>query len=123
MGRQVVRTPRRRLVSDAIRLVVSLRLEAADGGGWLDFFLDSAPDADPEDLREYDLWARSLLNYLGVSRSRSPFMRAWKWFLDRWWLKMPQSGKRILFFVLAGEALSFVFLVAILLWWRFVSSP
>jgi hypothetical protein len=36
---------------------------------------------------------------------------------------MTQSGKRMVFFIVAGEALSLVLLVAVLLWWRFVSAP
>jgi hypothetical protein len=81
--------------------------------------VETVPPPKAEDVREFDLWARSLANYLAVSRSRSPAKRAWKWFLDRWWLKMSQSGKRMAFFILMGEALSVVFLVFILLWWKF----
>lgn len=111
------------LTSETLRLQIAIRLLDGPGGGRLSLAVDGAPDPAPEDLLEYDLWARSLLDYLRVSGSRSPAARLWKWCLDRWWLKLPQSGKRILLFILAGEALSFVFLVAILLWWRYVQAP
>lgn len=92
-------------------------------GSRLRFEVATDPPPQADDLREYDLWARSLVNYLALSRSRSPLTRVWKWFLDRWWLTMTQSGKRIVFFVVVGEAFSLVFLIAILAWWKFFSSP
>jgi hypothetical protein len=106
-----------------LRLRLAIRVLTESGGSRLRVEIDSDPPPGPADLREYDLWARSLLDYLRVSRSRAWPTRLWKWFLDRWWLRMTQSGKRMVFFIVAGEALSLVLLVAVLLWWRFVSAP
>jgi len=106
-----------------LRLRVAIRARSEAGGGRLRVEISSDPPAEPADLREHDLWARSLLDYLRVSRSRAWPIRLWKWFLDRWWLRMPQSGKRIVFFIVVGEAASLVLLAAVLLWWRFVSAP
>lgn len=102
---------------------VDIRLNAEPMGSRLRFAVAADPPPQAEDLREYDLWGRSLINYMAISRSRSPLTRAWKWFLDRWWLNMTQSGKRIVFFVVVGEAFSLVFLIAILVWWKYFSSP
>ncbi|MFH0824592.1 MAG: hypothetical protein V2B18_17700 [Pseudomonadota bacterium] len=88
----------------------------------ISFHISSVPPPALEDLREYDLWARSVLNYLKISESRSPTTRLWKCFLDRWWLRMTQSGKRLVFFIVVADGFSVIFLVAILLWWKYFSS-
>lgn len=114
-----------RLALSAPETSMRVDVEIADHpmGSRLRFGVATDPPPQAEDLREYDLWARSLVNYLAISRSRSPLTRVWKWFLDRWWLNMAQSGKRIVFFVVVGEAFSLVFLIAILVWWKFFPSP
>lgn len=81
--------------------------------------IESSPEPDVHDLQEYDLWARSIINYLKISSSRHLTIRLWKVFLDKWWLNMTQSTKRITFFVVVSEGFSLVLLVAILLWWKF----
>ncbi len=89
----------------------------------ISFHVSSVPPPALEDLREHDLWARSVVNYLQISDSRSPLTKIWKWFLDRWWLRMTQRGKRLVFFIVVADGFSVIFLVAILLWWKFFSSP
>jgi hypothetical protein len=111
------------LSAPGTRMRVDVEIADHPMGCRLRFGVATDPPPQADDLREYDLWARSLLNYLAISRSRSPLTRVWKWFIDRWWLTMPQSGKRIVFFVVVGEAFSLVFLIAILVWWKFFSSP
>lgn len=111
------------LSSSSCSVQMDIRLTADSMGSRLRFSVAADPPPQDEDLREYDLWGRSLINYLAISRSRFPLTRAWKWFLDHWWLKMTQSGKRIAFFVVVGEAFSLVFLIAILVWWKYLSSP
>lgn len=101
----------------------SVRLEDREQGKLISFLVSTVPRPVLEDLREYDLWARSFVNYLKISQSRSPFSRIWKWVLDRWWLKMSQAGKRLVFFIVIGDAFSVIFLVAILLWWKYVAGP
>lgn len=85
--------------------------------------IESTPTPDVSDIREFDLWARSILNYMKIADSRFLLIRIWKIFLDRWWLNMTQSAKRIAFFVVISEGFSLVFLVALLLWWKFFSTP
>lgn len=81
--------------------------------------IESFPEPDINDIREFDLWARSIVNYLKVSASRRWHIRLWKTFLDRWWLNMTQSAKRITFFIVVSEGFSVIFLVALLFWWRY----
>ena len=65
---------------------------------------------------ELTLWLKSAANYILVSQRNSPVSRAWKWFLDRYWLKMSPSGRRTVFFVVAAEGLSLLFFLLILVW-------
>jgi hypothetical protein len=115
-----------------LRLVIAARTQTIDFSAevtgqqenrLISFRIDTTPSATVEDLREYDLWARSIVNYLEISGSRSPLTRIWKWFIDRYWLKMTQSGKRIVFFIVVTEGFSLLFLISLLAWWKWVSAP
>jgi hypothetical protein len=99
----------------------AMDIQEQDRGSLISFQIGSDPAPEYPDIREYDLWARSIVNYLKISESSSPWSKIWKWFLDRHWLKMTQSGKRIVFFVVVSEGFSLVFLIAILLWWKLLS--
>lgn len=101
----------------------SVDLSESPAGTLIAFRITAVPPPGVEDLREYDMWARSFVNYVKICASRKPLTRIWKWFLDRWWLKMTQSGKRLVFFVVVADGFSVVFLAAILLWWKYFSGP
>lgn len=99
-------------------------METLPSGGYRFFFdISGVPEPQGPDLREYDLWARSILDYMRIRASRAIGKRIWKWFLDRFWLRMSPSGKRMVFFIVVGEGLSLVLLIGLLLWWRFFSTP
>jgi hypothetical protein len=66
--------------------------------------------------RELNLWLKSVSNYIQISHRTSLFSRVWKWFLDRYWLRMSPSGRRTVFFVICAEGLSLVFFLLILGW-------
>jgi hypothetical protein len=66
--------------------------------------------------RELNLWLRSVANYILISHRQSPISRVWKWFLDRYWLKMSPSGRRTVFFVVVAEGLSLVFFLLLIAW-------
>ncbi len=74
-----------------------------------------SPLSEKEQL-ELTLWLKSVANYILISQRTSLFSRAWKWFYDRYWLKMSPSGRRTVFFVVVGEGLSLVFFLLILAW-------
>ena len=99
----------------------SVRLEDRGPRGLARFSIHAKPDPAPASLREFDMWARSVANYIQISRSRNPFTRLWKRFLDRWWLTMSQSGKRMALFMVLGEGVALAFFLVILLWWKFSS--
>jgi hypothetical protein len=101
----------------------SVNLSDHPGGTLIAFHISAVPPPVIEDLREYDMWARSFVNYVKISASRKPLTRIWKWFLDRWWLRMTQSGKRMVFFIVVADGFSVVFLAAVLLWWKYFSGP
>ncbi len=66
--------------------------------------------------RELNLWLKSVSNYIQVAHKTGVFSRVWKWFLDRYWLRMTQSGRRTVFFVVCAEGLSLLFFLLILAW-------
>ena len=65
---------------------------------------------------ELNLWIKSVANYITLSPKTGFYSRAWKWFLDRYWLKMSPSGRRTVFFVVFAEGLSLLFFLLILVW-------
>jgi hypothetical protein len=99
----------------------SMSSESPVGNRIISFNINTLPLPSADDISEYDLWARSILNYIDISRSSNIFIRIWKWFVDRFWLKLTQSGKRIVLFIVIGEGFSFFLLIAVLLWWKFFS--
>jgi hypothetical protein len=111
------------LTSATHSLDFSMEVTSHPHGKIVSIRIESTPEPDVSDLREFDLWARSILNYMKIADSRFLLIRMWKIFLDRWWLNMTQSAKRITFFVVISEGFSLVFLVALLLWWKFFSTP
>lgn len=80
-------------------------------------FRETSPKPLAEaDTIELKLWLKSVANYILISHRTTPWSRSWKWFLDRYWLKMTPSGRRTVFFVVAAEGLSLVFFLLILMW-------
>jgi hypothetical protein len=77
---------------------------------------ESEPPLSAKEQMELTLWLKSAANYILVSHRTSLFSRVWKWFLDRYWLKMSPSGRRTVFFVVVAEGLSLAFFLLILLW-------
>jgi hypothetical protein len=114
-----------RIVMQAQGHIVDFSVNVTDrsGGALIAFRVEAVPHPAIEDVREYDMWARSFVNYVKISASRKPLTRIWKCFLDRWWLRMTQSGKRMVFFIVVADGFSVVFLAAVLLWWKYFSGP
>ncbi len=66
--------------------------------------------------REINLWIKSIANYILIQEKRTPFNRAWKWFLDKIWLKMGPSGKRIALIIVLSELLALLFFLLLLIY-------
>ena len=107
------------LTSPTDSIEFTIEVASLNRGKLVSFLINSTPEPDNHDIREFDLWARSIINYMKISASSHWHVRLWKAFLDKWWLNMTQSAKRITFFIVASEGFSLIFLVALLLWWKF----
>jgi hypothetical protein len=64
------------------------------------------------------LWLRATADYILLSASSRWRARASKWLLDRIWLRMNQTGRRVVILILAYEVVGLAFLVVWLLWER-----
>lgn len=69
-----------------------------------------------EKKREIFLWLRSIANYITIQEKKTLFSRVWKWFLDKVWLKMSPSGKRIALIVVISELLALLFFILLLIY-------
>ncbi|HWR90747.1 MAG TPA: hypothetical protein VN260_10830 [Dissulfurispiraceae bacterium] len=96
--------------------IITVQVLSAGAGSVLNYIEDGSREPTPEDKREINLWLKSVGDYIEVSKKSGPWSRLWKWFLDKMWLKMSPSGRRIVFFIVAGEAISFVFFILLLVW-------
>lgn len=65
-----------------------------------------------EEKREIVYWLRSIGNYHLICQSKKPWIKAWKWFVDRCWLKMSPAGRRFVFLVIMTEILTVLILIA-----------
>ena len=107
------------LTSPSNSIEFTIEASTLNRGKLVSVQINSSPEPDIHDIREFDLWARSIINYIKISASSHWHVRLWKAFLDKWWLNMTQSAKRITFFIVASEGFSVIFLIALLLWWKF----
>ncbi|MCX8030843.1 MAG: hypothetical protein N3A59_04590 [Thermodesulfovibrionales bacterium] len=65
-----------------------------------------------EEKREIIFWLRSIANYIIINEKKTLFSKVWKWFLDKVWLKMSPSGKRIALIIVLSEVLAlFLFII------------
>lgn len=65
-------------------------------------------------LRNEDVpyWLRGLQNYMAMETGRGRFM---KWFLDRFWLRMTPSQRRIALIVLIAEGIGLAAFIAVVI--------
>jgi len=66
--------------------------------------------------REINLWIKSIANYILIQEKKTLFSRVWKWFLDKIWLKMSPSGKRIALIIVLSELLALLFFILLLIY-------
>lgn len=67
-----------------------------------------------EERVELNFWLKSIINYIMISEKKTLRSRLWKWFIDRFWLKMSPSGRRIALMTVAAEALALVFFILLI---------
>ena len=70
-------------------------------------------------LAELNLWADAAAGYLRIAARRDRRGRFMRWLLDRAWLKLSPTARRVGLLVIAMEALALLLFIAVLLIYRF----
>jgi hypothetical protein len=104
-----------RLDSETPRLI-TLRLDDSEKGTILSYEEFSDVELPIEEKRNLNLWIKSIANYILISKKNTLRSRIWKWIIDRVWLKMSPSGRRIAFLVVVAEAAAFAFFILLLIY-------
>lgn len=106
------------LAGDGDRRIIELEFESAAGGVQLVMREDDVPAEDQATRTELALWHRSAVDYLLLTAKTSLSARLIKHFLDRVWLRMNPTGRRVALLVIASEAAALaLFLVWLLGYW------
>jgi hypothetical protein len=79
-------------------------------------------DAPVEDARraELNLWFDAALGYLTIAARPDRRGRFMRWLLDRIWLKMSPTGRRVGLLIVGMEALALLLFVAVLIGYRLI---
>ncbi len=106
-----------RLDSDTEPVFFSIAVKEVSSFTIIEYKETIDAEHSPQRKRELILWLKSIANYILIQKKKTPFSRAWKWFLDRVWLKMSPMSRRIAFIIVLSEllALAFFFLLLIYL--------
>ncbi len=64
---------------------------------------------------ELNAWLKSVAWYLALQNKNTTWSKLWKFFMDRVWLKMSPSGRRIVLLVVIAEAAGFIFFLLFLI--------
>lgn len=77
-------------------------------------------DAPIEDAHraELNLWFDAALGYLAIAARRDRRGRAMRWLLDRVWLKMSPTGRRVGLLIVGMEMLALLLFIAVLIVYR-----
>ncbi|MCX8027857.1 MAG: hypothetical protein N3A62_08415 [Thermodesulfovibrionales bacterium] len=76
-------------------------------------------DFSNEEKRELIYWLKSIGNYHLICKSKTPWGRVWRWFIDRFWLKMSPAGRRFVFLVVVFEIVTVLLLVVFIIFKMF----
>ena len=70
-------------------------------------------------IREEDIpyWLKGLQNYIMLEEKQSRFI---KWFLDRFWLRMSPSQRRIAVIIIIAEGIGFIALIVVAIGLQFM---
>lgn len=85
----------------------------------IEFEEERETEIDEKDKIRLNLWVKSIINYASLSESRSIFSRIWKGFLDRVYLKLSPTGRRIVFLVVISEIFALLFFIVLLLFYLY----
>lgn len=85
----------------------------------IEFEEERGTEIDERDKIRLNLWVKSIINYASLSESRSIFSRVWKGFLDKVYLKLSPTGRRIVFLVVISEIFALLFFIILLLFYLY----
>lgn len=72
-----------------------------------------------EEIMELNLWAKSIINYAMIKQSRKITSRIWKFILDKIWLKLSPTGRRVVFFIIISEIFALLFFIMLVIYFLF----
>ena len=93
---------------------------AAGSGIRLEYREDLAEPLSNLRLAELQLWLQAVAGYLALASRNSRRARLVRWLIDRFWLRMTPTARRVSLLIVAMELLALILLVAVLLvlrWW------
>lgn len=72
---------------------------------------------EPSETERRDLtsWLKSVACYLMLQNKNTSASKLWKFFMDKLWLKMSPSGRRIVLIIIIAEATGFIFFLLFLI--------
>lgn len=100
---------------------VHLRWQAFDAKRTqIAFAEEFAAPLETRRLAELNLWVDAAAGYLTVCARHDRRGRLMRWLLDRFWLKLSPTARRVGLLVIAMEALALLLFIAVLLIYRFI---
>lgn len=105
-----------RLDADVMSRVFSMTVRDEGASSIIEYNESSGEELSVEEKREINLWLQSIANYIKVQEKKTLFSKAWKWVLDKIWLKMSPTGRRIVLIIIFMELLAFVFFIMLLIY-------
>lgn len=104
------------LYADVMSRVFSMTVRDEGASSLVEYTEASDREPSVEEKREINLWLRSIANYIIIQEKKTLFSKAWKWFLDKIWLNMSPTGRRIVLIIIFTELLAFVFFIMLLIY-------
>ncbi len=96
--------------------LISVKVEEEKNGHSLLSYEEFSDEFSAEEQRDIRLWLNSVANYILIQEKKTLKNKLCKWFIDKVWLKMGPSGKRLVFFVVVIEVVAFAFFLLLLGW-------
>ena len=107
-----------RLVRDDTVRSIDIEITALGAASELALLDPAVADGDGTTRTNLALWLRATADYILLAANRRWRARLTKWFLDRIWLRMNLTGRRVVILILAYEVVGLALLIAWLIWER-----
>ena len=106
------------LLQDGLARAIDIELTALGEATELALRDASVADSDGTARTSLALWLRATADYILLSVSPRWRARLGKWLLDRIWLRINLTGRRVVILILAYEVVGLAFLIGWLIWER-----